>query len=57
MLDFLHENQIMDMDDLAKKMAGMFGEQREIFQKLKPTDRQPKTLDGYIPNKGRTAGR
>ncbi|MFR0844186.1 MAG: hypothetical protein ACLSH2_06715 [Oscillospiraceae bacterium] len=30
MLNFLQENQIVDMDGLTDKIAGMFGEQREI---------------------------
>ena len=50
MLNFLQENQIMDMDGLTEKMAGMFGEQREISEKLKPIDRRLKTLDGHISN-------
>ena len=31
-------------------MAGMFGEQREISEKLKPIDRRLKTLEGHISN-------
>ena len=50
MLNFLQENQIMDMDGLTGKMAGMFKEQREISEKLKPIDRRLKTLDGHISN-------
>ena len=50
MLNFLQENQIMDMDGLTEKMAGMFGEQREISEKLKPIDRRLKTLEGHISN-------
>lgn len=50
MLNFLQENQIMDMDGLTEKMAGMFSEQREISEKLKPIDRRLKTLDGHISN-------
>lgn len=50
MLSFLQENQIVDMDGLTEKMAGMFGEQREISEKLKPIDRRLKTLDGHISN-------
>ena len=57
MLNFLQENQIVDMDGLTEKMAGMFGEQREISEKLKPIDSRPKTLDGHTSGKGRTAGR
>ena len=50
MLNFLQENQIVDMDGLTAKMAGMFGEQREISEKLKPIDRRLKALDGHISN-------
>ena len=50
MLNFLQENQIVDMDGLTEKMAGMFGEQREIAEKLKPIDRRLKTLEGHISN-------
>ena len=50
MLNFLQENQIVDMDGLTEKMAGMFGEQREISEKLKPIDRRLKTLEGHISN-------
>lgn len=50
MLNFLQENQIMDMDGLTGKMAGMFKEQRKISEKLKPIDRRLKTLDGHISN-------
>ena len=57
MLNFLQENQIMDMDGLTKELAGMFGEQREISKKLKPIGSRLKTLDGHISGKGRTAGR
>ena len=50
MLNFLQENQITDMDGLTDKIAGMFREQREIAEKLKPIDRRLKTLDGHISN-------
>lgn len=57
MLNFLQENQIMDMDGLTIELAGMFGEQRVISKKLKPIGSRLKTLDGHISGKGRTAGR
>lgn len=49
-LNFLTANGIKDMAGLEEKVMDMYGEQRSISEKLKPIDRQLKTLDEHISN-------
>ncbi|MDO4574285.1 MAG: MobQ family relaxase [Planctomycetia bacterium] len=48
MLNFLQQNQIMDMAGLDEKFKGMIGEQMDIRDKLKPIDRRLATLKKHI---------
>ena len=48
MLNFLTRHKIMDMAGLDDCFGGMIGRQQDIRDKLKPIDRQLKTLDEHI---------
>ncbi len=48
MLNFLQQNQIMDMAGLDGQFKSMIGEQIDIRDKLKPIDRRLKTLTEHI---------
>jgi len=48
MLQFLQENQIMDMAGLEEKVKDMYGRQSDIRDKLKPVERRLKVLDEHI---------
>lgn len=48
MLNFLQQNQIMDMAGLEKKVEAMYEKQFDIRDKLKPIERRLKTLDEHI---------
>ncbi len=48
MLNFLTDNNIMDMAGLEEKVASMYGRQMDMAQKLKPVDRRLKTLDEHL---------
>jgi len=48
MLNFLQENQIMDMAGLEEKVKDMYGRQFDIRDKLKPIERRLKVLDEHI---------
>lgn len=48
MLNFLQQNQIMDMSGLKKKGEAMYGKQFDIRDKLKPIERRLKVLDEHI---------
>ena len=62
MLNFLQQNQIMDMAGLDEKFTSMIGEQIDIRDELKPIDRRMATLkkhieqvDIYLKHKGKKA--
>jgi len=48
MLNFLQENQIMDMVGLGEKVKDMYGRQLDIRDGLKPVERRLKVLDEHI---------
>ena len=48
MLNFLQENQIMDMAGLEEKVKDMYGRQFDIRDELKPVERRLKVLDEHI---------
>jgi len=48
MLNFLQENQIMDMAGLEEKVKDMYGRQLDIRDELKPVERRLKVLDEHI---------
>jgi len=48
MMNFLTENNIMDLDGLHKFVIAMHNKQSEIREKLKPMERRLKTLDEHI---------
>lgn len=48
MLNFLTNNEIMDLPGLDKKLIDMLDTQSEIGDKLKPIERRLKTLDEHI---------
>ncbi len=48
MLNFLQQNQIMDMAGLEKKLEAMYSKQFDIRDKLKPIERRLKVLDEHI---------
>jgi len=48
MMNFLTENNIMDLDRLHKFVISMHNKQSEIREKLKPMERRLKTLDEHI---------
>ena len=48
MLNFLQQNQIMDMAGLEEKVKDMYGRQFDIRDKLKPIERRLKVLDEHI---------
>jgi len=56
MLNFLQQNQIMDMAGLNDCFGGMIGRQQDILDKLKPIDRRLKTLDEHIRHSGNYKG-
>ena len=62
MLNFLQQNQIMDMAGLDEKFKSMIGEQVDIRDELKPIDRRMAALkkhigqaDIYLKYKGKKA--
>lgn len=62
MLNFLQQNQIIDMAGLDEKFTSMIGEQIDIRDELKPIDRRMATLkkhieqvDIYLKHKGKKA--
>ena len=62
MLNFLQQNQIMDMAGLDEKFKSMIGEQIDIRDELKPIDRRMATLkkhieqaDIYLKHRGKKA--
>ena len=52
MLNFLQENQIVDMAGLDEKFSSMIGEQPDIQGKLKPVERRLDTLKKHIGQAG-----
>jgi len=48
MLNFLQENQIMDMAGLGEKVKDIYGRQLNIRDELKPVERRLKVLDEHI---------
>ena len=48
MLNFLQENQTMDMAGLGEKVKDMYGRQFDIRGELKPVERRLKVLDEHI---------
>ena len=48
MLNFLQQNQIMDMAGLEEKVKDMYGRQLDIRDELKSVERRLKTLDEHI---------
>jgi len=48
MLNFLQQNQIMDIAGLEEKVKDMYGRQFDIRDELKPVERRLKVLDEHI---------